>query len=188
MSPGRRCHNNASTIYFNSRKRNGYVWLSNSWPLVTDKLVQTVNQVHGTDFKHPVDYNFIFRGVWYKTAHHAIQACKFNEANSDAAEILRQQPTMAKLKRMTHIFLQTLEINYPEWLSVRTEVVTAILYAKFSQHEDLKHLLLRTNNRELVEVPLQKDVFFDPSVDFEDSRFMTECLHTVRQRLQEENA
>lgn len=48
-----------------------------------------------------------------------------------------------------------------DWASVRLDIMAKALYAKFTQHEDLKALLLSTGESSLVEHTAQDDFWGD---------------------------
>jgi ribA/ribD-fused uncharacterized protein len=91
--------------------------------------------------------SMIFEDCVYPTAEHAYQAGKAR--TRDVREWLLSAPTPRLLAMAAH-GLYTWD-TVPNWSQTKYERMQKILYAKFSQHEDLKKLLLSTGNMCLVE-------------------------------------
>jgi ribA/ribD-fused uncharacterized protein len=89
----------------------------------------------------------IFEGREYATAEHAYQAGKARREEV-RAWILRA-PTPGLVAMAAH-GLYTWDI-IPDWSRIKFERMRRVLHAKFSQHEDLKQLLLSTGDARLVE-------------------------------------
>lgn len=88
-----------------------------------------------------------FEGRVYATAEHAYQAGK--AAKPAVREWILQAPTPALAAMAAH-GLYTWDI-VPNWASIKIDRMRAVLRAKFSQHEDLRQLLLGTGSHRLVE-------------------------------------
>jgi ribA/ribD-fused uncharacterized protein len=89
----------------------------------------------------------IFEDRVYPTAEHAYQAGK---ARKEAVkEWLLNAPTPALVAMAAH-GLYTWDI-VPDWSQIKFERMRKVLYAKFTQHDDLKELLLSTGEARLVE-------------------------------------
>ena len=88
-----------------------------------------------------------FEGRIYATAEHAYQAGK--AAKPAVREWILQAPTPALAAMAAH-GLYTWDI-VPNWASIKVDRMRAVLRAKFSQHEDLRQLLLDTGSRRLIE-------------------------------------
>lgn len=90
----------------------------------------------------------IFEGREFPTAEHAYQAGK---ARKDAVrEWILSAPSPSLVAMAAH-GLYTWDIN-PDWSRTKFVRMRDVLRAKFTQHEDLKELLLSTDNARLVEV------------------------------------
>ena len=88
-----------------------------------------------------------FEGRDYPTAEHAYQAGK---ARKEAVrEWILSAPTPSLVAMAAH-GLYTWDIN-PDWSRTKFDRMRNVLRAKFTQHEDLKELLLSTGNARLVE-------------------------------------
>jgi ribA/ribD-fused uncharacterized protein len=88
-----------------------------------------------------------FEGREYPTAEHAYQAGKPREAA--VREWLLSAPTPGLLAMAAH-GLYTWDI-VPDWSRTKFDRMRAVLRAKFTQHSDLRDLLLSTGNTPLVE-------------------------------------
>jgi len=90
----------------------------------------------------------VFEGVEYATSEHAYQAGK---ARKDSVrEWLMAAPTPSLLAMAAH-GLYVWDVA-PNWSKTKFDRMRGVLRAKFTQHEDLKELLLGTGNARLVEV------------------------------------
>lgn len=89
----------------------------------------------------------VFEEVEYPTAEHAYQAGK---ARKDSVrEWLMRAPTPSLLAMAAH-GLYVWDVA-PNWSKTKFDRMKRVLHAKFTQHEDLKELLLSTGNARLVE-------------------------------------
>ncbi len=89
----------------------------------------------------------VFEGVEYPTSEHAYQAGK---ARKDSVrEWLMAAPTPSLLAMAAH-GLYVWDVA-PDWSKTKFDRMKRVLLAKFTQHEDLKELLLSTGNTRLVE-------------------------------------
>lgn len=86
-------------------------------------------------------------GVTYPTAEHAYQAGKARKP--EVREWLMSAPSPALLAMAAH-GLYYWDIA-PGWSTGKFDRMRRVLLAKFTQHEDLKQLLLSTGNARLVE-------------------------------------
>lgn len=88
-----------------------------------------------------------FEGREYPTAEHAYQAGKARKES--VREWILSAPTPSLVAMAAH-GLYTWDIN-PNWSKIKFDRMRDVLRAKFSQHEDLKLLLLATGDARLVE-------------------------------------
>jgi ribA/ribD-fused uncharacterized protein len=89
----------------------------------------------------------VFEGVEYPTSEHAYQAGK---ARKDSVrEWLMAAPSPSLLAMAAH-GLYVWDVH-PDWSKTKFDRMKRILHAKFTQHEDLKDLLLSTGSARLVE-------------------------------------
>lgn len=90
----------------------------------------------------------LFEGREYPSAEHAYQAGKARKDN--VREWVLSAPSPALVAMAAH-GLYTWDI-VPNWSSTKFDRMRQVLKAKFSQHEDLRSLLLSTGEARLVEV------------------------------------
>lgn len=88
-----------------------------------------------------------FEGVAYSTAEHAYQAGKPRKDN--VREWLLNAPSPSLLAMAAH-GLYSWDIQ-PGWSKVKFDRMKQVLRAKFTQHDDLRELLLSTGQARLVE-------------------------------------
>ena len=89
-----------------------------------------------------------FEGRLYPTAEHAYQAGKARE--EEVREWILSAPTPSLAAMAAH-GLYTWDV-VPDWATTKFRRMRAVLEAKFTQHEDLRALLISTGNARLVEV------------------------------------
>jgi ribA/ribD-fused uncharacterized protein len=95
-------------------------------------------------FRRPI----VFEGREYPTAEHAYQAGK---ARREAVrEWILSAPSPSLVAMAAH-GLYTWDI-VPNWTQIKFDRMRSVLRSKFSQHEDLRALLLETGEARLVEV------------------------------------
>lgn len=94
-------------------------------------------------FKRPIT----FEGVEFPTAEHAYQAGKARKP--EVKEWLLNAPSPALVAMAAH-GLYTWDIA-PNWSTTKFDRMRGVLRAKFSQHEDLRKILLATGDLRLVE-------------------------------------
>lgn len=88
-----------------------------------------------------------FEAVVFPTAEHAYQAGK--ALKPEVRSWILSAPTPALAAMAAH-GLYTWDV-VPNWATIKYDRMRGVLRAKFTQHEDLKALLLSTSNRRLVE-------------------------------------
>lgn len=88
-----------------------------------------------------------FEGATFTTAEHAYQAGKARKP--EVREWLMAAPSPALLAMAAHGLYQW-DIT-PSWSRIKFDRMRAVLKAKFTQHDDLRDLLLSTGSARLVE-------------------------------------
>ncbi len=91
--------------------------------------------------------SMIFEGCHFPTAEHAYQAGKARKEK--VREWLLNAPTPALVAMAAH-GLYTWDI-VPNWSQIKFSRMRDVLRAKFSQHADLREILLSTGNARLIE-------------------------------------
>ena len=94
-------------------------------------------------FRRPI----VFEGRKYLTAEHAYQAGKARK--KEVQEWILSAPKPSLVAMAAH-GLYTWDIA-PNWSRIKFDRMRLVLRAKFSQHDDLRQLLLSTGNARLVE-------------------------------------
>jgi ribA/ribD-fused uncharacterized protein len=92
--------------------------------------------------------SILFENREFATAEHAYQAGKAKKA--EVRDWILNAPTPSLVAMAAH-GLYTWEI-VPNWSEIKYDRMRKVLRAKFSQHEDLREVLLSTGNARLVEV------------------------------------
>ena len=91
---------------------------------------------------HPV----VLKGRTWATSEHYFQAQKFAETDYEEAIRLAKSPmVVARMGRTRERPLRA------DWENVKEDIMREVLHAKFTQHADLRSLLLSTGDAELVE-------------------------------------
>lgn len=120
-----------------------------------------VIQFYGTVSEYGVFSNFAhypirLQGKTWPTVEHFFQAQKFAEV--DYREAIRQAKTPAKSKSMGRTRKYRLR---RDWESVKDAIMREAVLAKFSQHEDIRAVLLGTGSAKLVEHTTNDDYWGD---------------------------
>ena len=89
----------------------------------------------------------LFEGQEFLTAEHAYQSGKARK--KEVREWLLSAPSPALVAMAAH-GLYTWDI-VPNWSKIKFDRMRDVLYCKFTQHEDLKQLLLSTGDSRLIE-------------------------------------
>jgi hypothetical protein len=95
----------------------------------------------------------IFEGVSYATSEHAYQAGKARKDN--VREWILSAPSPALVAMAAH-GLYVWDVA-PNWSKIKFDRMRSVLLAKFSQHDDLRKILLDTGNARLVETATVKN-------------------------------
>lgn len=95
-------------------------------------------------YKRPI----IFEGVEYQTSEHAYQAGKARKES--VKKWLMDAPSPSLLAMAAH-GLYVWDIS-PDWSKTKFDRMRGVLLAKFTQHDDLRELLISTGDARLVEV------------------------------------
>lgn len=92
--------------------------------------------------------SIIFEDRVYPTAEHAYQAGKAR--NSRVREWILSAPTPALVAMAAHGLYRWDIVE--DWAKIKFDRMRSVLYAKFTQHDDLKALLISTGEARLVEI------------------------------------
>jgi ribA/ribD-fused uncharacterized protein len=143
-------------------------------------LFNRVNEPHG-EFSNFAPYPVKLKGRTWPSTEHFFQAQKF--AGSEHEEVIRKAAspmTAAHLGRSRKLPLRK------DWESAKDNVMREALRAKFTQHPDLRSLLLETGNATLVE-HRQRDRYWGDGGDGTGKNRLGLLLMELRAELREEN-
>ncbi len=89
--------------------------------------------------------------IWNKefpTAEHAFQWKKFCESDPGLADKILEAGSPEKALNLAHANIDKQPKN---WADIKVEVMKKILSAKVEQHEDVRQVLDKTSNRDIIE-------------------------------------
>jgi ribA/ribD-fused uncharacterized protein len=139
----------------------------------------SVSDDHGC-FSNFAPYPIRLDGKLWPTSEHYFQAQKFTA--EEHQEQIRQTRSPMIAARMGRSRKKPLRHN---WDTVKVEVMRKALRAKFSQHEDLRQVLLATGDATLVE-HTEKDSFWGDGGDGSGRNMLGRLLMAVREELRAE--
>lgn len=117
--------------------------------------------------------------VW-PTSEHYFQAQKFEDAKHQEQIRAEKSPMIAaRMGRDRKTKLR------PDWESVKVAVMRKAVHAKFSQHEDIREILLATANAKLVE-HTKNDSYWGDGGDGSGKNMLGQLLMEVRDQLRSE--
>jgi predicted NAD-dependent protein-ADP-ribosyltransferase YbiA (DUF1768 family) len=146
--PRKTYNNDATVIYFKSDKANGFSFLSNFWPDVSERSFLAVSEaIRDANAAFTVD------GVTFKTVEHFFQHAKYKKVNAVAAEEIRTAPTALDAKKTNTKWKRSQPIDVAAWELDGEATMLAALRAKFKFGTELARALVATGTRRLVEVP-----------------------------------
>ena len=113
-------------------------------------------------------------GITYPSSEAAFQAYKTLDVN-ERLKFTQMSPIVAKRAGKT-VPLRS------DWQDVKIQLMLSILFAKFTQNEDLKQLLIDTGDSLLVEGNTWHDYFWGVC-DGQGKNYLGKCLMSVRETL-----
>ncbi|BAU12952.1 hypothetical protein LEP3755_34880 [Leptolyngbya sp. NIES-3755] len=128
--------------------------------------------------RYPIDIN----GKTWATSEHYFQAQKFPETPHE--EEIRQAKSPRQAADMGRDRSRPLR---PDWEAVKDDVMREALYAKFTQHPDLKEKLLATDDAVLVE-HTRNDSYWGDGGDGSGRNMLGKLLMELRDRIRNEVA
>lgn len=138
-----------------------------------------INDSYG-EFSNFSPYNIILRGTTWNTSEHYFQARKFKDV--DLIFKVMDAPTPMEAARIGRDRNNKIR---EEWESIKLDIMKEAVYAKFTQHRNLKDLLLSTGNEELVEAS-PYDSFWGEGEDGKGLNHLGKILMEVREQIRQE--
>ena len=129
------------------------------------------------EFSNFAPYPFTLDGERWQTSEHYFQAQKFEDKSYKAKIRKSNSPLLAA--QMGRDRKQKLR---RDWESVKVEVMRAAVLAKFTQHEELRVLLLSTGDSKLVE-HTENDDYWGDGGDGSGKNMLGRILMQVRESL-----
>jgi hypothetical protein len=128
--------------------------------------------------RHPIK----LAGKTWSTSEHYFQAQKFvGTQYEEEVRKIKKPSEAAKMGRDRSLPLRK------DWESVKDNVMRDAVYAKFTQHEDLKELLLSTGNDKLVEHTVN-DSYWADGGDGSGKNMLGIILMEVRDKIRNEKS
>jgi N-glycosidase YbiA len=128
--------------------------------------------------RHPI----FLDGKRWRTSEHYFQAQKFRgTVHEEAVRLCKKPSEAASMGRSRKLPLR------PDWESVKDEVMLEAVRAKFTQHKDLKAILLGTGDAALVE-HTANDSYWGDGGDGSGKNRLGQILMQVREELRRQEA
>ncbi len=132
------------------------------------------------EFSNFARYPIFLDGQRWRTSEHYFQAQKFlDRVNREAVRLARTPGEAARLGRDRKRPLR------PDWEAVKDDVMRQAVRAKFSQHADLRALLLGTDDAELIE-HTANDSYWGDGGDGSGRNRLGRILMEIREELRAE--
>lgn len=147
--------NTGTQVWFKSNKANGFAFLSNFWPFVSDAAKSAVE----ADLRS--EGSFVARGRAWGSVEHFFQAVKYMGYNDEAAKEIADAEDALGALRVNRKWKATHPVDMNAWHLRRDQVMEEALLAKFSQNAGLGQALVATGERRLSEVPGRSAGYWD---------------------------
>ena len=132
-------------------------------------------------FSNFAAYPFELGGKSWRTTEHYFQAQKFeDEGHQEAIRKVASPMIAARMGRDRKKKLR------PDWQSVKVSIMTDAIRAKFTQHEELRTILLGTGDAKLVE-HTTNDSYWGDGGDGSGKNMLGQVLMRVRTELREKD-
>jgi len=138
-----------------------------------------VDQAYGF-FSNFSDHPIFCEGAIWRTVEHFYQAQKFK--GSVLEDEIRNAFSPIRTKAIAH---KNSEKANPDWEFIKIEVMYKGLYAKFTQHKELRDALIETYPRDIAEHSIS-DLFWGDGVDGNGKNMLGRLLMEVRLKLMKE--
>ncbi len=132
------------------------------------------------EFSNFARFSVFLKDKKWRTSEHYFQAQKY--AGMPREEEVRQAKTPSEAARLGRDRKVKLR---PDWESVKDDVMREAVYAKFTQHDELRELLLSTGDDTLVE-HTENDNYWGDGGDGSGKNMLGRILMETRERLRQE--
>lgn len=133
-------------------------------------------------FSNFAAFPILLDGKLWPTSEHYFQAQKFEDVNDQ--EAIREEKSPMIAARMGRDRKKNLR---RDWESVKVSVMTEAVRAKFTQHEELRDILLGTGDAKLVE-HTENDNYWGDGGDGSGKNMLGQILMRIRTELRQANA
>jgi N-glycosidase YbiA len=131
-------------------------------------------------FSNFARYRITLKGKAWPTSEHYFQAQKF--AGTDHEEALRLIDSPMIAAQMGRSRQRPLR---KDWEQVKDDIMREAVWAKFTQHDDLREILLGTGDATIVE-HTEKDSYWGDGGDGSGKNMLGQILMEVREKLRQE--
>ena len=132
-------------------------------------------------FSNFAPYPISLEGKVWPTSEHYFQAQKFlDEVHREAIRNVKSPMIAARMGRSRKRPLR------PDWETVKDEVMRTAVLAKFSQHPEIREILLSTGDAQLVE-HTTNDRYWGDGGDGSGKNMLGQILMSVREELRHES-
>ena len=138
----------------------------------------SVSEAYG-EFSNFARYPILLAGKRWPTSEHYFQAQKFEETAYQ--EEIRKEKSPMQAARMGRNRKRPLR---KDWESVKVEIMRQAVLAKFTQHSNLRELLLSTGDTRLVE-HTTNDTYWGDGGDGTGKNMLGRILMEVREQLRQ---
>lgn len=128
-------------------------------------------------FSNFAHYGFELDGKYWMTSEHYFQAQKFH--GTEYEETIRLLDNPMKVAEMGRSCSLPLRLD---WEQVKEDVMRKAVYAKFSQNDELKNILLKTDSEYIVE-NTSNDYYWGCGIDGSGKNMLGVILMEVRDKL-----
>ena len=132
------------------------------------------------EFSNFSKHSIAMDGKEWKTVEHYFQAMKFNDI--DYQEEIRLTSSPAQVKKLGNSRLYTIK---DDWEDIKDDIMYEAVLAKFTQHDDLRILLINTGDSEIVE-HTDRDSYWGDGGDGSGSNMLGQIFMAIRDELRRE--
>lgn len=124
-------------------------------------------------------HSVYLQGHHWPTSEHFYQAQKYQGMDPDLCDRIRQAPTPEEAAALGRSSLAPLR---PDWEQVKQQIMYKAVREKFSNHADIRAILLATGEERIVE-DSPKDDYWGCGLDGKGQNYLGKILMQVRQEL-----